>query len=80
MDWHFAHGEGSDDVLFANATFFQTASFSGEMVAVVNAHSLIDGLPQIMENEAFDYSPDLIEQISQLDYEDNPVLALYTLK
>lgn len=78
--WHFTYEPECDNILFSEIIFFQSAAISGELTAVANAHELIDALPKMLENDHFEYSTELFEQIKQLDYDDNPVLVLYSLK
>jgi hypothetical protein len=78
--WHFTYEPECDNILFSEAIFFQSAAISGELTTVVNAYELIDALPKILDNVDFEYSTELIEQIKQLNYDDNPCLVLYSLK
>ena len=78
--WHFTYEPECDNILFSEAIFFQSAALSGKLTAIANAHELIEALPKIQENDQFEYSAELIEQIKNLKIDDNPVLVLYTLK
>lgn len=78
--WHFTYEPECDNILFSEVIFFQSAALSGELTAVANAHELLEALPKMLDNDHFEYSTELIEQIKQLEIYDNPVLVLYTLK
>ena len=78
--WHLKLGPESDDILFCTSTDFRTVASSGEWVSVVGADELIEALPKIKENHAFNYPPELIAQIEKMTIEDNPVLVLYKMK
>ena len=80
LSYHLDQSIDSDDILFCTSTDFRTVAYNGEWVSVVGAYELIDALPQIKANKEFKYPDNLIEQISMMTNDDNPVLVLYNIK